>query len=142
MKRKYFLVGLVLIFAMFLSGCGGLVTPVTDESKVKTVIQEYFLAINNQNWIKAKSCCVYESNVYEFTCALEAGDALYQNIPVVTIIFSVDIFDVSISGSYATAYSSVIAVTTTYYGSYSDIGLLNIYLQKVGNYWKIESLSD
>ena len=140
MKRKLFFVCLVMILVMFLAGCGsGIVTPATDEEKVKSVIQEYFLAINDQNWSKAKSCCVYGSDVYEFTCALEAGDALYQNIPVVTIIFSVDILDVSISGTYATAYSSVSTVTTTDYGSYSDSGLWNIYLQKVDNNWKIDS---
>ena len=141
MKRKYFFVVLFLILAIFLSGCSGGsgVTPATDGAKIRSVINEYFLALNDQNWSKAKSYCVYGSDVYEFTCALEAGDALYQNIPVVTIIFSVDILDVSISGTYATAYSSVSTVTTTDYGSYSDSGLWNIYLQKVDNNWKIDS---
>jgi len=61
MKRKYFLVVLVLILAMFLVGCGsgGVVTPATDEAKIKSVINEYFLALSNQNWSKAKNCCVY-----------------------------------------------------------------------------------
>jgi len=141
MKRKCYFVVLFLMLAMFLVGCsgGGIVTPANDEAKIRSVINEYFLALNDQNWSKAKSYCVYGSDVYEFTCALEAGDALYQNIPVVTIIFSVDILDVSISGTYATAYSSVSTVTTTDYGSYSDSGLWNIYLQKVDNNWKIDS---
>jgi len=30
-------------------GCGGVVTPVTDEAKIKMVINEYVLAINDQN---------------------------------------------------------------------------------------------
>jgi len=35
-KKKYFLIILFLILAMFLSGCGGgIVTPVTDEAKGK-----------------------------------------------------------------------------------------------------------
>jgi spore coat protein CotH len=42
LKRKYFFVVLVLVLAIFVSGCsgGGLVTPVTDEAKVKSVIQD------------------------------------------------------------------------------------------------------
>jgi len=56
MKRKYFLVVLFLLLAIFLIGCsGGIVTPATDEAKIKSVISEYFLAINDQNWSKAKN---------------------------------------------------------------------------------------
>lgn len=44
MRRKYFLVILLLILAIFLNGCGGLVTPDTDEAKIKEVIQNYALA--------------------------------------------------------------------------------------------------
>jgi len=140
MKRKYFLVGLFLMLAMLLVGCGsGIITPATDEEKVKSVIQEYFSAINDQDWSKAKSYCVYGSDVYEFTCVLEDGDAFYGDNPVLTIIFSVDILDVSISGSYATAYTIVTTVTTTDEGSYSDSGLWNIYLQEVDNNWEIDS---
>ena len=64
MKRKLFLVVLVLILVIFLVGCsgGGIVTPATDEAKVKSVIQDYYLAINDQNWSKVKSYCVYGSD--------------------------------------------------------------------------------
>lgn len=54
MKRKHFLVVLFLILAIFLSGCG----IITDEEKVRNVIDEYFLAINDQDWDKAKSYCI------------------------------------------------------------------------------------
>ncbi|TFB08816.1 hypothetical protein E3V08_02455 [Candidatus Atribacteria bacterium MT.SAG.1] len=58
MKKKTFSIILVLILAIFLSGCsGGIVTPVNDEAEVKSVIREYFLAINDQNWSKAKGYC-------------------------------------------------------------------------------------
>lgn len=41
---------------MFLVGCagGGIVTPAGDEAAIKSVVNEYFLAINDQNWSKAK----------------------------------------------------------------------------------------
>jgi len=48
MKNKHFLVVLFLILAISLSGCG-IVTPDTDEAKVKSVIQDWSLAINAQN---------------------------------------------------------------------------------------------
>lgn len=51
MKRKSVLLLSILILAIFLTGCstGGVVTPTTDEAKIKSVIQDYFLAINDQN---------------------------------------------------------------------------------------------
>ena len=64
MKRKYFFVVLFLILAMFLVGCNGVVTPATDEAKIRSVIHEYFLAINDQNWSKAKNYCSYGSDKY------------------------------------------------------------------------------
>ena len=101
MKRKYFLVVLFLILAIFLSGCGGVVTPATDEAKVKSVINEYFLAINDQNWSNAKSYCVYGSDRYYATCVLEDYiNSLYQ-YGVVTLTCIVSISNVSIYGNYA-----------------------------------------
>ncbi|GAJ10540.1 unnamed protein product, partial [marine sediment metagenome] len=99
MKSKHFLVVLFLILAIFLSGCG----EVTDESKVRNVIDEYFLAINVQEWDEAKSYCVYDSDIYDETCLLE--DYIDSFFPfVVDIIFDVDIFNITITGNYASAY--------------------------------------
>ena len=56
-EKESFFVILFLTLAIFLSGCsgGGIVTPVTDEAKIKNVVNELWLAINDQNWSKAKS---------------------------------------------------------------------------------------
>jgi len=142
MKRKYFLVVLVLILSMFLVGCGsGIVTPATDEEKVKSVIQEYFLAINDQDWSKAKNCCVYGSDVYYATCVLEDEiNALCQYSNNVIIICAINISNVLVNGSYASAYCSgiiTIIVDGIYHNSDNASGYL--YLQKVGNNWKIDS---
>jgi len=65
MKSKYPLLLTFLVLAIILSGCAcGIVTPSTDEAKIKSVINEYFLALNDQNWSKAKSYCVYGSELY------------------------------------------------------------------------------
>ena len=140
MKKKYFLIILILIFAMFLSGCagGGIVTPATDEAKIKSVIYEYFLALNDQNWSKAKSYCVYGSDQYYAVCQAEdLINTAYLFCNQVTINFVVNIIDVSISGSYSQVYSRVSYLLT--YCSYYETDEVDSYLelQKVGNSWKL-----
>jgi len=139
MKRKYFLIVLFLILAMFLSGCGsGIVTPATDEAKIKSVINEYFLALSNQNWSKAKNCCVYGSDRYYATCQGESLiNSLYEYCNIVTINTYADIMSVSIYGNYSEAYLYLTGLVTAcgYYDSDSSYGYY--YLQKVGNNWKI-----
>ena len=137
MKKKYFLVVLFLILAMFLVGCG-VVTPDTDEAKVRIVIQDYYLAINDQNWNKVKDCCVYGSDQYYKVSLMEdAVNALQQYYGIVTITCFANISNVSVYGSYASAYINVTVVVTAgyYYDSASDYGYL--YLQKIGNSWKL-----
>ena len=140
MKRKYFLVVLVLVLAIFLSGCsgGGITTPATDEAKVKSAINEYFLAINDQNWSKAKSYCVYGLDRYYATCGLEDGiNVLYQYASIVTITCFVTISDVNVSGGYADAFiSGTILITADGY-SESESATAYYWLQKIGNSWKI-----
>ena len=138
MKRKSLFLIAFMILAVFLSGCNGVITPATDEAKVKSVIHEYFLAINDQNWSKAKSYCVYGSDRYYATCVLEdAINALYQSYGSVTITIFVTISDVSVSGSYATAYGNGTMVIIAGYYSESGSASATYYLQKVGNSWKI-----
>jgi len=137
MKRKSLFLIVFMIVAVFLSGCNGVITPATDEAKVKSVINEYFLAINDQNWSKAKSCCVYGSDRYYATCVLEDYvNSLYQ-YGVVTLTCIASISNVSIYGNYAQAYINF--TLTVSVGSYYDIGSfpLYYYLQKIGNSWKI-----
>lgn len=140
MKRKYFSIILVLILAIFLSGCGssGIVTPATDEAKVKNVIQDYYLAINDQNWNKVKSYCIYGSDQYYKVSLMEdTANTLQQYYGTVTITCFANISNVSVYGSYASAYIDVNVIVTAgyYYDTYSDSGYL--YLQKVGSNWKL-----
>ena len=141
MKRKYFLLILVLVLVMFLVGCGGSgipTTPATDEAAVKSVIHEYFLAINNQNWSKAKGYCVYQSDQYYAVCQVEdLANTIYSYCDQVTFNFVVNIIDVSISGSYSQVYS-YFSYLITYCGYYeADEGDSHLELQKIGNSWKL-----
>ena len=140
MKRKFFIVVLVLILAVFLVGCagGGIVTPATDETKIKSVINEYFLALNDQNWSKAKGYCIYGSDRYYAVCQMEDSvNTLYLYCSIVTINIVVNILDVSISGNYGQAYCYVSDIVSACGYFDSDSGYVYLYLQKVGNTWKI-----
>jgi hypothetical protein len=133
MKRKYFLIILFLILAISLSGCG----IVTDEEKVRDIIDEYFLAINDQDWDRAKSYCIYESNVYYETCLIEDFiDSLYPS--VVIINFQVDIFDIVITGNYANAHVDGSLTIITDGLSITNDSSGHFYLQKVSNNWKLD----
>ena len=142
MKKKSILLLTILLIAMFLTGCSeSIVTPATDEVKIKGAIQDYFMAINDQNWSKAKNCCVNGSDMYYFTCTLQdAVQTLYQYASIVTITCMVKVSNISIEGSYGSAYiSGVIIMTADNYTETESISR-NCYLQKVGNSWKIYTI--
>ena len=124
--------------AIFLSGCGGVVTPATDEAKVKSVIQDWSLAINAQNWNKALSYCVYGSDAYYGVCQLrDAINSLNQYCSVVTINILITNIQVSIYGNYADA-SCYVSIVISYCGYMeSDSFYGNLTLQKIGNNWKL-----
>ena len=139
MKRKYFL-ALFLLLALFLAGCGGVTTPVSDETQIRNVVQNYCSAISDQDWDRAKSYCVYGSQVYFDTCALEEQvNNLYQYAFTVTITYSVTISNVEINGDYAEVSLSggTLIITMDDYSQRQDIPGGTFYLQKIDNSWKI-----
>jgi len=140
MKRISILLLSILILAIFLTGCsgGGVVTPATDEAKIKIAINECFLALNDQNWSKAKGYCVYGSNWYYAVCQMEdLVNTIHTFCNTVTINAVVNVLDVFINGSYAQAYCYA-SYLTTYCGDYeADEGYAYLNLQKIGNSWKL-----
>lgn len=140
MKRKYFLVILFLILATFLTGCSvGIVTPNTNEEKIRGVISEYFLAINNRDWNRAKNCCVYGSDRYYATCVLEqyVNGLTYYGPITIACIFRIS--GVSIYGNHAQAYINLTLYVSFGPFSESETGSFYYYLQRVGKSWKIYS---
>ena len=135
---KYCFLILFLALAVFLCGCNGLVTPATDEAKIENVLQEYFLSISEQNWSKAKNCCVYGSQRYYATCTMESLiNNMYQLYSVITITCYMDNVSVSIYGDFADAsFYLTLYITADYYYD-SQSGYCVYYLQKIGNNWKI-----
>lgn len=137
MGKKILFLVLIIFWVLTLLSCNGEI--ITDESKVRNVIEEYFSAINNQNWDEAKSYCIYGSDVYYETCDLEEyiDDLIFQ-YEMVDFTLNVDIFDISIYNSnYARAY--IDGTLTISYDSTSndstEAGYL--YLERINNNWKI-----
>lgn len=131
--KKLALLILVVVLLLGLTGCG-VITPATDEEKVESVVSEYFLAISDQDWDKAKSCCVSGSVMYDDTLLIQTS------IEGLGIIWNwiVDITSTSINGNYAEVYFDA-TVTAVFDGTESEFQIDNVtfYLQKVGNNWKI-----
>jgi len=131
--KKLALLILVVVLLLGLTGCG-VITPTIDEEKVESVIYEYFLALSNQDWDKAKSCCVSGSVMYDGTLqiqtALEEFGMIWNWI--------IDITSTSINGNYAEVYFDA-TVTAVIEGTESETPKddITFYLQKVGNDWKI-----
>ena len=149
MKRKSILLLTFLVLTIFLTGCtDGVVIPLTDEVKIENVIQEFCLALSDQNWSKTKSYCVYGSEIYNILVELEEP----WNDGVIVIetcgggSFCVDdinyiieyIGEININGEYAEAYV-YIKVTYIFDNNivmeyYKEGWLL---LQRINNGWKL-----
>ena len=139
MKRKYLITIIVLVILFFLTGCAGpTIYPGSDEVKIESVIEEYFIALNNQNWSKAKNCCVYGSEFYNATCKLEDEVDLLKIICNYVILdASVDVIDISITGDYAyvICYASITLSACGYTENENEYAYAN--LNKIGNNWKL-----
>ena len=119
------------------------VIPATDEAKVKSVINEFFWAISDKNWSKAKSYCVYGSKEYDSVCWFEElYEYMSSSSGVIIIDVAVDdILNVSIDGEYSKAYCYYSFSLNVYDSDYErniNYGYLN--LQKVGSSWKLISV--
>jgi len=133
-------VGLALILAIFLSGCGssGIVTPATDEAKVKSVIQDYWFALSNRQYELAKTYCIlngiYYLNVEE-----------YQDIPYVessTWTFKPYFNYIEITGNNAKANINLTSTVTVCFGDTCSDESETIYnwsmhLTKISGAWKL-----
>jgi len=152
MKRKGILLTF-LVLTIFLTGCkGGVVTPLTDEAKIENVIQEFCLALSDQNWSKVKSYCVYGSEIYNRLVELEEAwnDGVFVietcgggSFYVDDINYIVDIGAININGEYAEAYTyltSTLILDNNIIEEYYEEGWL--LLQRINNNWKLHNSSE
>jgi len=140
MKRKYFLVVLFLLLAMFLVGCsgGGIVTPANDEAKVESVIQDYWLALSNRQYELAKSYCILYGEYYFLVEELQ--DIFYVGSSTWT--FEPYFNYVEITGNNAKANINLTSTVTVCFGDICSDESETIYnwsmhLTKSNGVWKL-----
>lgn len=138
-KKINLLVILVLLIAFFVTGCTA--PPVytgSDEAKIENTIKQFFSALEYQNWSKAKSCCVYGSELYDATCDFEADvNTLEILCGYVTINASVNVIDISISGNYAYVICDGSMSLSACGVTESNSEYAYAELSTIGNSWKL-----
>lgn len=115
-------------------------SPAIDGAKVENTIKEYHLALNGQNWSKAKSYCIYAPDLYNEVIQWENIVNTYPYCDVVIAIYPT-ILDYGFDddglftcvhcyiNDFSTACGHNISNTQSYY--------IYLHLQKVGNSWKL-----
>jgi len=135
MKRKYFLVVLFLILAMFLSGCG-IVTPDTDEVGgdfyiCENLLRGLYTALSNRNFTQALSYCKsggltfeYVNNLWNFA----------QENPTFYVTYQVyDVYDFSYLGGNLELYYNYSWTTNTISYLYGR----RMVFEKINGEWKM-----
>jgi hypothetical protein len=148
MKRKYFLVILFLVLAIFLSGCsgGGIVTPDTDEIGgdaylCENLLRGFYTALSDQNFTQALSYCKNGGATFKL---VNSKWDLSQEYPTFYTTYQVyDVFDFKYVGKYLSLHydfsytllsiygDAYMAPQTTYY--YNSLMLF----EKVNGEWKM-----
>ncbi len=146
MRKKIFYISVFLIFALLLSGCiGGKPTvpdvpEPTDEDLIMGVIEDYFSAINNQEWDLAESYCVDGSYAYKLVDAIKLiFDDQSSQCSTVILSFSPYISKVDIDGGEALAKGYMIIVIKCDGKEHSESGVREFIssLLKVNHNWKL-----
>jgi len=138
MKRKYFLIILVLVLAIFLSGCsgGGIVTPGADEVGgdfyvCENLLRGMYTALSNRNFTQALSYCKsggltfeYVNNLWNFA----------QEHPTFYVTYQVyDVYDFSYLGGTLELYYNYSWTTNTTSYLYGR----RMLFEKINGEWKM-----
>lgn len=137
MRKKQFLVAflaLLIISIFILSGC----IPLSDEAQITYLINRYYSAINQQNWEKAKSYCIFNSIPYNDVINIENNVAQWDSsIADITLDYSFYISDIIITGKFATV-DGFLSFEININGSITeDSGEKTINVEKIDNNWKL-----
>lgn len=137
MRIKQFLVAflaLLIISIFILSGC----IPLSDEAQITYLINRYYSAINQQNWEKAKSYCIFNSIPYNDVINIENNVAQWDSsIADITLDYSFYISDIIITGKFATV-DGFLSFEININGSITeDSGEKTINVEKIDNNWKL-----
>lgn len=125
---------LLLVVVTVFTGCGG---TVSEETKIENVIQQCFLAMSNQEWEKARSFTIYNSNFYNFV--LDMAN-IVDNVNLeheYTLEFLFSIVEITIDANYATVNGSISFVENLDGEVGETEGEETLYLEKINNSWKL-----
>ena len=134
MKRNLFLLGLVLVIAVFFSGCsgGGIVTPDTDGVVCENLIRGLYTALSNQNFTQALSYCKSGGLTFDYVNDLWNFAQEHPTFPVTYQVL--DVYDfLYLSGNFELYYnySWTTSVSTSYlYGR-------RMVFEKINGEWKM-----
>ena len=134
------------VLIVVLAGCAGTAHLSPDEIIITNAINGFFQAISDQDWDSARSYCVYESTAYNDVYDIE--ELWFSNseeADEIDIEFIVeDINTIIITGEYAEAFVSINA-RIIYNGDIVVDSLgetLSVYLQKIGDIWKLYNIEE
>lgn len=141
MRSKILVVSLVMVLILALVGCGGIVTPDVDvdETKVKGVINNYWLALSNRQYGLAKSYCILNGEFYRLA-------EEYQNMPYIgssTVTFTPYVNWIEITGNNAKTNINLTVTATVCFGDIcatesETLYNYSIYLARIGGTWKLK----
>ena len=133
MKEKYYLVVLVLVLAIFLSGCsgGGMVTPDTNRVVCENLLRGLYTALSDRYFTQALSYCKsggltfeYVNNLWNFA----------QEHPTFYVTYQVyDVYDFSYLGGNLELYYNYSWTTNTTSYLYGR----RMLFEKVNGEWKM-----
>ena len=133
---------LSVLIAVFTGCAGTALSP--DEIKITDAIYGYFQAISDQDWDGARNYCIYESTAYNDVN--EIKELWYPDsgeIEEIDVDFIVeDIDTIIITGEYAEAQAYIKGILL-YNGVIVEEypgEILVVYLQKIGDSWKLYNI--
>ena len=116
-----------------------------DTEEIISLIQEFELAMNNLNWEKAKSCCVYESSLYNYVLSWE-----HYLYPELNYTPDYDVDAINIGNMWLIQYEPmffyddgliawvIFTVDGTYDGEDVEDIIAAYDAKKINNTWKID----
>ena len=106
-----------------------------DETKITNTINGFWQAINDRDWDESKGYCIYDSEIYQEIVNIEQCYNLYGSyecdIPDNIVVNNIN--PIIINGDYVEAC----VYLTTIWGGVETSGEGWLYLQKIGNDWKL-----
>ena len=138
MERKHFsytIIILLIVLILILPGC----IPLSDEAEITYLINRYYFSIIKQNWDKARSYCVYNSDAYNDVTDIENNAAQWSSTIVdVTLDYSFYVKEIVITGKFATV-NGILSYSITINESIEEeeSGEKTINVEKIDNTWML-----